>query len=1011
LIYLLFFLSGISGLIYQVIWVRMFGNVFGNTIYSASIVVAVFMLGLGAGSYLVGAWADRRYVARPDSLLRAYGNVELLIAVMGLAIAAVLPHLGALSAAISSYSREPSGWYALSLGSYLGRAAIAAILLTPITLLMGGTLTLLIRHLVRQDLEIGGRRIALLYGINTAGAALGCALTDFALVPAWGLWRAQLVAVLLNAAAGVGAVILASSQQVRLKADTTPKKKGKRRDTYDVRSVRLRADLAADDVRGGRLQPAHRDSAVMWTAIALAMTGLAALGMEILWFRHFSILLGGFRAVFSLLLTVILVGIGAGSLLGGGILRRTTQPASWFMVSQGLLVVATLAGLALADVAGIDALVIALGGSSEASPLTAATVPTELWFNAKPMLLEVAVPAVLMGVSFPLANAVIQRTEQAVGRRAGLLYLANTAGAVCGSIAAGFLLLPMLGLQRSATVLMVVAALAIVPLYVGARYFGAPTDDPIIDHQSSNHRSSMIVSLLMAGASLAVWLALPQGYVNARAIGLPEDERLIVVDEGLTEIVAVTESELRGRTLNTNGHPMSSTGPLSQRYMRALAHVPLLSMEAPETVLVIGFGVGNTTQATTLHPSVKRVDLADLSRDILAHAAYFRDGNRDVLGDPRLTVHINDGRQHLQMQPPGTYDLITLEPPPIAYAGVGALYSREFYALARSRLAAGGYISQWLPAYQVPTMTTLAMIRAFVDVFPQAVLLSGAESDLILIGTTAERIEIDPDRLAAALARAPAVRMDLERVDLGEPYELIGTFVGSARTLAEATSGIEPVTDDRPLQEYGVRSLLNFGRVVPGSVVDLRGIGQWCPRCFVDGNPVESVKALPAYLAMLDLAYRAAPGEVLQARRLAERGGRTVAGSGYLGMIVPESAELHNALGIDAATAGRMGEAVEEFSRALAIDPDNAASHWHLGVALASANRHAEALEHLERSAAIDPGNAAVHHDLGLMLAFAGRLDEAEQHLQRALDIDPRMENARRNLEAVRAQRRAAPTR
>ena len=123
--------------------------------------------------------------------------------------------------------------------------------------------------------------------------------------------------------------------------------------------------------------------------------------------------------------------------------------------------------------------------------------------------------------------------------------------------------------------------------------------------------------------------------------------------------------------------------------MRALAHVPLLSMEAPETVLVIGFGVGNTTQATTLHPSVKRVDLADLSRDILAHAAYFRDGNRDVLTDPRLSVHINDGRQHLQMQPAGTYDLITLEPPPIAYAGVGALYSREFYALARSRLEGG----------------------------------------------------------------------------------------------------------------------------------------------------------------------------------------------------------------------------------------------------------------------------------------------------------------------------------
>jgi spermidine synthase len=1016
LIYLLFFLSGISGLIYQVVWVRMFGNVFGNTIYSASIIVAVFMLGLGAGSYLVGAWADRRYAARPDSLLRAYGHFELIIAAMGLAIAAVLPHLGALSALLSSYSQEPSGWYALSAGSYLARAAIAAILLTPITLLMGGTLTLLIRHLVRQDLELGGWRIALLYGINTAGAALGCALTDFALVPAWGLWGTQMVAVALNAVAGVGAVFLSSVQRVRLKPDTTHKKKGKRRTDDDAPRVRLQPDR--EDVAGDRHQPAE-GPAVIWTAIALAMTGFAALGMEILWFRHFSILLGGFRAVFSLLLTVILVGIGAGSLLGGVILRRTGQPAVWFMVGQGLFVAATLGGLVIADVSTIDAAVAALGGSSDISPETAASPWTELWFNARPMLLEVALPALLMGVSFPLANGVIQRAEQAVGRRAGVLYLSNTLGAVCGSIAAGFLLLPVLGLQQSATMLMIVAALASVPLYLGTIASRAMTGhgdtetrrDDVVSLRASVSPWPVTASLAIAFAAIGGWLLLPPGYVNSRAIGLPDNEKLIVVDEGLTEIVAVTDVAEGGRTLNTNGHPMSSTQPLSQRYMRALAHVPLLSMEAPETVLVIGFGVGNTTQAVALHPTVRRVDLADLSRDILAHAAYFRDGNRDVLNDPRVVVHINDGRQHLQMQAPGTYDLITLEPPPIAYAGVGALYSREFYALARSRLKRAGYLSQWLPAYQVPTTTTLSMIRAFVDVFPQSVLLSGAESDLILIGTDAPRIEIDPDRVAAALARAPAVATDLERIDLGNPYEIVGTFVGSARRLNDATIGVAPATDDRPLQEYGVRSLLNFGRVVPGAVVDLRGVGEWCPRCFIDGRPAPPVKELNTYLALLDVAYRASPAAVAQARSLAERGGRTILGSRYLGAIVPESAELHNVLGIAQASDGRMDEAIGEFARALALDPDNAAAHWHLGIALASANRRAEALNHLERSVQIDPGNSGSQRDLGLMLAFTGRLDEAAEHFQRALEIDPGLEDARRHLEAVQAQQRGGALR
>jgi spermidine synthase len=209
LLYLLFFCSGLSGLIYQVVWVREFGNAFGNTVYSASVVVAVFMLGLGAGSYLVGRWADRRYSTRPDSLLRAYGFVELAIAGLGLAIALVLPHLSAISALTSSYSRDAAGWYVPSTASYLARGAIATLLVAPITVLMGGTLTLLVRHQVRGNLEVAGARIAVLYGVNTAGAALGCLLTDFALVPAAGLQGAQAMAAILNLGVAIAALWLA----------------------------------------------------------------------------------------------------------------------------------------------------------------------------------------------------------------------------------------------------------------------------------------------------------------------------------------------------------------------------------------------------------------------------------------------------------------------------------------------------------------------------------------------------------------------------------------------------------------------------------------------------------------------------------------------------------------------------------------------------------------------------------------------------------------------------------
>ena len=205
LLHLFFFCSGISGLLYQVVWVRQFGNVYGNTVYSASIVVAIFMLGLGLGSYVFGVLADRRYQSRPESLVRLYGVLELLIAGFGLVVSLVLPHLGGIVARLSSYETDSVGWQALTFVSHLGRGAMAVVLLAPMTVLMGGTLTVLVRAVVQSDLRSSGWRVALLYGVNTAGAATGAFLTDFALVPAVGLMATQLAAVGLNLIAAAGA--------------------------------------------------------------------------------------------------------------------------------------------------------------------------------------------------------------------------------------------------------------------------------------------------------------------------------------------------------------------------------------------------------------------------------------------------------------------------------------------------------------------------------------------------------------------------------------------------------------------------------------------------------------------------------------------------------------------------------------------------------------------------------------------------------------------------------------
>jgi tetratricopeptide (TPR) repeat protein len=421
--------------------------------------------------------------------------------------------------------------------------------------------------------------------------------------------------------------------------------------------------------------------------------------------------------------------------------------------------------------------------------------------------------------------------------------------------------------------------------------------------------------------------------------------------------------------------------------MRALAHIPLLSLSHPESVLIIGFGVGNTTHATTLHPSVRRVDVADLSRHVLVHASYFKDANADVLKDHRVSVYVNDGRQHLHMQPARSYDLIALEPPPVAQAGVGALYSREFYALARTRLKRGGYISQWLPSYQVPAPATLAMVRAFVEVFPQAVLLSGAKADLLLMGANDAPVEIDPARLASALSRAPAVQEDLQRFALGSVREIVGTFIGSARNLIDASRDSSPVTDDRPIQEYSVRSLLNTDRrAVPpsASLLDLSQIAAWCPRCFVDDKPVPLAEGIDTYLALLDQFYSApaveeAPGPF---------GTRTIDGSAYLGAILPESSGVHNVLGIALMNRGQLDRAIAEFREALRLDPDSAAAHWHLGQALASRTQDG-AVDHLRRSVELVPANSAARNDLATALLEAGHYDEAMDHFRRALPSMP----------------------
>ncbi len=642
----LFFLSGVSGLIYQVVWVRQFGNLFGNTVFAASLVIAVFMSGLGVGSYVAGVWADRRYIVRPYAAVRAFGYSELAVGAMGFAL---LLGLGRLDDVPAWYTRNAAGWFVPSWTSHAVQYALTILLLGPITALMGGTLTLLIRHLLQHDVTAAGWKIGALYGMNTAGAAIGCFLTDYALIPHLGLRLTEAFAVLLNLAVGSCALFV-TRRAVRAGAPRPRRQPPPRPREIIGESPGFTRVLAL-------------------VAVAIFLTGFAAMGMEILWFRHISAIVGPFRAVYSLLTTVILLAMGAGAMLSGIMATRVGHPLLLLIASEALFLLSTAFGFWSADIREI---------LSEQSSATSAFFAGSGWAReqitleliGRPLLREAALPALFMGAAYPLATAAIAALPAAVGRRAGTVYFANTAGAVAGSIMAAFVLMPTLGLQASVGMMFIGVVIGMILILAA---WMSSSKSP-----RSARRGIVVAvtSITLAAVTIIVWLRLPADYLAMNSLPpLQEHEQRLHVEEGVTETVSVTEQTGEGRRLITNSYAMSATFPGARRYMRALAHVPLLSMDAPERVLVIGFGVGNTLHAASLYPSVHELELADLSDNVLRHAAFFSATNGNVMTSPRLAVYVNDGRHHPTLQPAGAYDLITLEPPPLAAAGVASLGS------------------------------------------------------------------------------------------------------------------------------------------------------------------------------------------------------------------------------------------------------------------------------------------------------------------------------------------------
>lgn len=739
----LFFLSGAAGLVDQVVWLRHLSLVFGNTTLATATLLAVFLGGLGGG-----AWAFGRVASRASRPLVLYGVVELGVAVwavasprlfdlIDLAYVAIYRELGAAPAAFSA-----------------ARVLLAVAALGPPTVLMGGSLPLVLSAAARADGERqGGRWAAILYGVNTLGAVAGVAFAGFFAIRTIGLWATLLVASTAQAIVALGAVSMSG--------------------------FRVPSPATASALAPPRLQAGEGLRGLHFAAFAMGACSLAA---EVLWTRILVFYFGSSVYAYSLMLVLFLAGVGIGSALATPYVARWRPLAALAWIETGL------AALAVSSVPLFGSLDVRLTTLSEA------VRPTDFGSGVLVQLLAalpiVLPPTLLMGASFPLVVAAALRVGRGLGRSAGTVYAANTTGSIVGSLAAGFVIVPLLGSQNGLLALGAVNGAL-------AAWFAA---------RASGGRSWRWAWLAVAPLVAASLFAPDRVILAAGVFRADRPGDLLHFHEDTQAAVAVRRSrEAAGEYLSLELNGVNVAGTSRDLYAVQLmqGHLPML-LGAPdvERVVHIGFGSGGTARAVSLHP-VREIRIVEISPAVLAASdRWFAPLNHGVLDDPRVRVELNDGRNFL-LATRERFDAVLSDSIHPRYAGNGALYSREYFELLAARLEPGGVASMWLPTYALTTRNYAQIVRAFRDVFPETMIwyeASVPNAFTIVTGRRAGR-PWNPAAAGAAM-RAPGVREELASLGISGPADVVACYLAGPPELDRFLAGVPAHVDDLPTVEY-----------------------------------------------------------------------------------------------------------------------------------------------------------------------------------------------------------------
>lgn len=748
IIYLVFAVSGATALIYQVIWSRWLGLVFGCTTTSVSIVLGSFMLGLALGS-----WGAGRLLRRPLHPLRAYALMELGIGLFAIAF----PLLASLAQSVFLSLVSTESPILLSL---LVRSILAFLLLLVPTTLMGATLPFLTEFLARSAVSHRNWKVGLLYAANTFGAAVGVLAAGFLLIEWLGVHSTNLLAASFNLLVAGVAYRMAMGSPVALGQDSTP-------GTQET------------------LTPAGRMALVV-----LAASGAVALGSEVLWTRALETLVGNSSYAFSMIVLLYLLGIAGGSWVASLIVNRLRDLTLWLAVTQLAMGLWILAALSLFDI---------LIRSLEPYKGVLVPIPVMFWAFGKTMALLLPL-SVFSGAVFPIATRILHSGEEARGRVIARAAAWNTAGAVAGSLLAGFLVAPFFDYFDAISLLALVYGLiALATILLTG------------DLQSRLRTAFGMAALLgvICGVGLAVKrLSGGDGYprrFEARHWGYK-----VVYHhpglQGVTSVIRFPKQELADSLL-VNGMGMT----IKVTDTKMMAHLPMMLHPDPKDTLVICFGMGTTFRSALSHG--ERVTAVELVKEVFSTFEFFHGDAASVRANPKGRMVVNDGRNFLRLTR-DKYDIITIDPPPpIDAAGVNNLYSKEFIELARTRLKPGGIMAHWIPfpgrgAGVDDKESFNSLVATFADVFPYVIVKPGWNRVGLHVLGSDRSFEQPPEAVAARLNRS-GVLADLREWD-PVPPEYFRSFEALGPWWKE---GQQIITDDRPsLEFYLLRTWMRGGK-------------------------------------------------------------------------------------------------------------------------------------------------------------------------------------------------------